>query len=145
MHFGQRWIFYSSCLKGEAFPVDFFVMFGKSTNSTHGKRASFSQNSQKWHPFSENDRFLWKFSEFFGKSINSTLGKRASFSQNSQKWHPLSEIVRLFRRIHIFFFAEIAWFSLKKHNDVSTKNNGFSWNDSRLFEFRRSAYCLRLS
>ena len=25
--------------------------FGKSTNSTHGKRASFSQNSQKWHPF----------------------------------------------------------------------------------------------
>ena len=29
----------------------------KSTNSTHGKRASFSQNSQKRHPFSENVRF----------------------------------------------------------------------------------------
>ena len=76
----------------------------KSTNSTLGKRASFSHNSQKWHPFSENVCFSWtfsefvcfswKFSEFCGKSTNSTHGKRASFSQNSRKWHPFSENVR---------------------------------------------------
>ena len=34
-------------------------LFGKSTNSTLGKRASFSQISQKWRPFSENVRFLY--------------------------------------------------------------------------------------
>ena len=71
----------------------------KSTNSTLGKRASFSQNSQKGHPFSEHVRFSWTFSEFMGKSTNYTLGKRASFSQNSQKLHPVSENVRLFHSI----------------------------------------------
>ena len=41
-------------LKMCVFSLKFSELFGKSTNSTHGKRASFSQNSQTWRPFSEN-------------------------------------------------------------------------------------------
>ena len=51
------------------FSVEFNEFVGKSTNSTLGKRASFSQNSQKFT---------------FSPKTSSTLGKHASFSQNSQ-------------------------------------------------------------
>ena len=42
---------------------DFWIL-RTFTKSTHGRRSSFSQNSQKWHPFSENVRFSLIFSEF---------------------------------------------------------------------------------
>ena len=77
------------------FFVEFSEFLRKSANSTLGKRASFSQNSQKWHSFAENMRFSWKLNEFLENSINSTLGKRAPFSQNSQKWRHFSENVRV--------------------------------------------------
>ena len=104
MHFGQRWIFLFLLPEGWSISGWFvFIFFGKSTNSAHGKRASFSQNSHKWRPFSENVCFSLKFSEFFRKSANSTHGQRyvifaefakttplfwkcVFFSQNSQKW-----------------------------------------------------------
>ena len=46
------------CFEIVRFLSIFIEFVGKSTNSTHGKRASFSQNSQTWHPFSENVRFF---------------------------------------------------------------------------------------
>ena len=46
------------------FSLKFSEFLGKSTNSTHGKRAPFSQISQKWRPFSENVRFSPKLSDF---------------------------------------------------------------------------------
>ena len=71
-----------------------------STNSTHGKRASFSQNSQTWRPFSENLCFSWKVCEFLGNLQILPMGN-----------------VRHFRRIrkndalllNIFVFVEIKW------------------------------------
>ena len=58
----------------------FNELFGESTNSTHGKRASFSQISQKWRPFSENVRFSPKLSDFRKKTRFSW--KHTRFSWN---------------------------------------------------------------
>ena len=122
------------------------LCFSPKTNSTLGKRASFSQNLQKWHPFSEHVRFSWTFvgfvrfswtfSELLGNSTSSTLGKRASFSQNSRKWRHFSENVCCSPKLSDF---------RKTNNDFPQKNAWFPWNYSRLFEFSCSAYFLRLS
>ena len=87
------------------------------TNSAHGKRSSFSQNSSKWDPFFENAcfslifcefvRFLLIFIELFGKPTNYTHGERASFSQISQKLHPFSENVCFSWKL--IEFVRVSW------------------------------------
>ena len=108
------------------FSWKFSELFGKSTNSTLGKRVSFSQNSQKWHPLSENVRFSWKLSEFLGKSTNSTLGKRVSFSQNSQKMTPFFlklcvfrwNLVNYLENLQILPLGNVRHFRRIRKNDV---------------------------
>ena len=99
---GSGGFFYSSSLKGEACPVDFFIFSENLEILPMG-------NVRHFRRIRKNDiLFLQMFvfrehlvmlcvcrgnlmnsclevSEFLGNSTNSTLGKRASFSQNSQK------------------------------------------------------------
>ena len=61
-HFVNLYVFRTSLVN---YCWQFSIFFGKSTNSTHGKRAPFSHNSQtgRFH-FSENMRFSPKLSDF---------------------------------------------------------------------------------
>ena len=64
MHFGQRWIFYSSCLKGEAFPVDFLVFLENLQILPMG-------NVRHFHRIHENETPFLKMFVFPENLVNS--------------------------------------------------------------------------
>ena len=86
----SRWIFHS--------------FLEKSTNSTHGKRASFSQNSQKWRPFFENVCFSWTFVEFVRFSWTFTDFVRFFM----EFWWIIWKIYKLYPWETCIIFAEFA-------------------------------------
>ena len=63
MHFGQRWIFYSSCLKGEAFPVVFSLFLEHLQILPMG-------NVRHFRRIRKNDTLFQKMCAVCGKLVN---------------------------------------------------------------------------
>ena len=85
MHFGQRWIFYSSCLKGEAFPVDFFIILENLQILPMGNVRHFRRIHKNDALFLKMCVFRKDFVIFWENLQIVPMVNVTSFSQNSRK------------------------------------------------------------